>query len=124
MKVLRSYYQVLATFTNTPFYILLISAPANSIVDEDPTVELCSETKVIYKQVINESHSIVQQLLEAEYEVDESIEAVQLFGSLDKAMDYLARKDGGDEEAVAPVTSVAPITDGRYVKNHVSMYNQ
>ena len=67
--------------------------------------------KIIRRQIINESHPIVQQLVnEFEYDLDDSIEAVQLLGTLDRAMDYLARKEGenGSEEDTTPVVVIEP----------------
>ena len=59
---------------------------------------------------------MVQQLIEEEYDLDASIEAVQLFGTLDKAMDYLARKDaenGDDEDAPPTMATFGPTTNDR-----------
>lgn len=71
--------------------------------------------EVVYKPVVNESHPVVQQLIEEEYDLDQSIEAVQLFETLDEAIDYLATKDsdGGNEQAVSPAKHLAPRTDER-----------
>ena len=53
------------------------------------------KVKVVHRQIINESHPVVQQLVEEyEYDLDASIEAVQLFGSMQAAMDYLVGKEG------------------------------
>jgi hypothetical protein len=62
------------------------------------------KVKVIHRQIINESHPVVQQLVEEyEYDLDASIEAVVLFGTLQRAMDYLAGKEGDSgDEMIAP----------------------
>ena len=52
---------------------------------------------------------MVQQLVEEyEYDLDAVIEAVQLFGIKERAMDYLAGKEGdiGDEEMIPPSVAV------------------
>ena len=57
------------------------------------------KVKVIHQQVINESHPVVQQLVEEyDYDLDVSIKAVQLYGTKLRAMDYLARREGGSED--------------------------
>lgn len=80
-------------------------------------VAVATEVKIVHRRVINESHPVVQQLVdEFEYDMEASIEAVQLFETLEKAMDYLARKDigNGDEETVTPaVAVVGPTIDER-----------
>ena len=81
--------------------------------------EVVPKVKVIHRQIINESHPVVQQLVdEYEYDLDASIEAVQLFGSKQGAMDYLAGKEGdsGDEEMIAPNAALLePALEERYV---------
>ena len=64
---------------------------------------------------------MVQKLIKEEYDLDQSIEAVQLYGTLDKAMDYLASKDSesGDEQVVKPATSLELTSDERYAKSSV-----
>ena len=61
---------------------------------------------------------MVQQLVEEyEYDLDAAIEAVQLFGSKQGAMDYLAGKedDSGDEEMIAPNAAfLEPALEERY----------
>ena len=73
------------------------------------------EVKVVYKPIVSESHPVVQQLVEEEYDLDASIEAVRLFGTLEKAMDYLAKKEteSGDDEAQPFIPTVGPTTDDR-----------
>ncbi len=54
---------------------------------------------------------MVQQLVEVyEYDLNASIEAVQLFGTKERAMDYLARKEGDseDEETITPIVEPTP----------------
>ena len=54
--------------------------------------------KIIVRQLVDESHPVVQQLLEADFDLDKSIDAVQQHGELGPAMDYIiATKDGSDE---------------------------
>ena len=61
---------------------------------------------------------MVQELVEEyEYDLDASIEAVQLFGTKERAMDYMARKEGGseDEEVITPSAPILETTpDERY----------
>ena len=58
----------------------------------------------IYRCVVDELNPIVQQLLEAGYTLEESIEAVHLYGTLGPAMDYLDAKDmsGDDDDNSVP----------------------
>ena len=68
------------------------------------------KVKVVHRQIINESHPAVQELIEDEYDLEAAIEAVRLCGgSLQKAMDYLARKDTEDGEDI--VAEFEPILD-------------
>jgi hypothetical protein len=80
--------------------------------------EVITKVKVIHRQIINESHPVVQQLVdEYEYDLDASIEAVVLFGTKQRAMDYLAGKEGdsGDEEMIAPRAALLePALEERY----------
>ena len=71
--------------------------------------------KVVYKPIVDESHPVVQQLVEEEYDLDAAIEAVRLFGTLEKAMDYLAKKDteNGNDEVQLSVRTIGPTTDDR-----------
>ena len=71
------------------------------------------KVKVVHRHIINESHPVVQQLVEEyEYDLDASIEAVQLFGTKERAMDYLARKEGDseDEEMITPSAAIFETT--------------
>jgi hypothetical protein len=70
--------------------------------DESSPAATGLKVKVIYRQVINESHPAVQQLVdEFEYDLEASIEAVRLCGgNVNKAMDYLARKDTDEGEDI------------------------
>ena len=67
--------------------------------------------KVVHRQIINESHPAVQELVEEyEYDLEAAIEAVRLCGgALDKAMDYLARKDTEDGEDI--IAEFEPVLD-------------
>lgn len=71
------------------------------------------KVKVVHRRIINELHPVVQQLVEEyEYNLDASIEAVQLFGTKERAMDYLARKEGDsdDEEVITPSVAIPETT--------------
>ena len=73
--------------------------------------------KIVHKQIINESHPIVQQLVDVfEYNLADSIEAVQLLGTQDRAVDYLASKDAenSNEEDVTPPVVTEPTPEERY----------
>lgn len=45
--------------------------------------------RIVYKQLVDEFHPIVQELNEAGYSVEQSIEAVEQHEELERAMDYL-----------------------------------
>ena len=45
--------------------------------------------RIVYKQLVDEFHPIVQELGEAGYSVEESIDAVEQYEGLEGAMDYL-----------------------------------
>ena len=71
---------------------------ANVVKDESSPAP---KVKIIHRQIINESHPAVQQLVEEyEYDLEASIEAVRLCGNVNKAMDYLARKDTEEGEDI------------------------
>ena len=73
--------------------------------------------KVIHRQIINESHPAVQQLVEEfEYDLEASIEAVRLCkGDVNRAMDYLARKDTENGEDM--VAEFDPMLGGEEAPN-------
>ena len=75
------------------------------------------KVKVVHRQIINESHPAVQQLVdEYEYDLEASIEAVRLCrGDVNKAMDYLARKDTEDGEDI--VAEFKPMLDDEEAPN-------
>ena len=102
---------------NKLFYYVLTAASPGSVKQKSSPTTIIPKVKIVHRHIINESHPVVQQLVEEyEYDLDASIEAVQLFGMLDRAMDYLARKDADDEdeEAVTPkVAIVEPTADER-----------
>ena len=61
---------------------------------------VATAVKTIHKQIIDELHPDVQELVnEYDYMVEDAVESIQLCGSLDKAMDYLTKKEseGGFE---------------------------
>jgi hypothetical protein len=71
--------------------------------------------KVIRRQVVNESHPIVQQLVkEYEYDLDASIKAVHLYGTKQGAMDYLARREGDSEDEESSELLLQPAIQERY----------
>ena len=79
------------------------------------STNIIPKVKIVHRHIINESHPVVQQLVEEyEYDLESSIEAVQLFETLERAMDYLARKeaDNDGEEVITPsITVVEPTAD-------------
>lgn len=99
------------------FTLSYLSTASNSshVKSRNSPVTVHREVKVVYKPIVNESHPVVQQLTDEEYDLDASIEAVRLFGTLEKAMDYLAKKDteSGDDEEQHSVATVGPTTDDR-----------
>ena len=67
--------------------------------EESSPAALGPKVRIVYRQIINESHPAVQQLVEVyEYDLESSIEAVRLCGNVNKAIDYLAKKDTDDGE--------------------------
>ena len=62
-------------------------------LDHSPRVEI----HVTQKQPVDEYHPTVQQLLEAGYDVEQSIEAVEHHENLEGAMDYLLILEGEGE---------------------------
>ena len=64
--------------------------PSTPSLDRSPRVEI----HVTQKQPVDEYHPIVQQLLEAGYDVQQSIEAVERHESLERAMNYLLFLEG------------------------------
>ena len=64
--------------------------------------------KVVHKQIINESHPIVLKLVENDYDLEDSIDAVRRCGAkgtLQEAMDYLDSKDIGSESPTTEFSS-------------------
>ena len=59
--------------------------PSTPSLDRSPRIEI----HVTQKQPVDEYHPTVQQLLEAGYDVEQSIEAVEYHEVLEGAMDYL-----------------------------------
>ena len=60
-----------------------------------------AKTKVIHRQIINESHPAVKKLVEEyEFYLEASIEAVKLCGTVNEAIDYLVRKETDKEEGI------------------------
>ena len=55
------------------------------------------EIHVIQKQPVDKYHPTVQQLIEAGYDVEQSIEAVEHRENLEGAMDYLLNLEGEGE---------------------------
>ena len=67
--------------------------PSTLSLDRSPRIGIY----VIQKQPVDEYHPTVQQLLEAGYDVEQSIEAVEHNESLEGAMDYLLSLEGEGE---------------------------
>ena len=67
--------------------------PSTPGLHHSPRVEI----HVTQKQPVDEYHPTVQQLLEAGYDVEQSIEAVEHQDSLEGAMDYLLSLEGEGE---------------------------
>ena len=67
--------------------------PSTPGLDRSPRVEI----HITQKQPVDEYHPTVQQLLEAGYDVEQSIEAVEHHDSLERAMDYLLNLEGEGE---------------------------
>lgn len=74
-------------------------------VSEDPA--LTPKVKTIVRQAIDEFHPHVQTLLEAGYDLESSIEAVDRFGDVEVAMNYLDSRDedSSEEGTFQPMTS-------------------
>lgn len=72
-----------------------------------PTVSPRIQTVV--RQAIDQSHPVVQKLLEADYGLEESIEAFERFGELGAAMDYLDSKDDSDEGGIFQTSGQEPL---------------
>ena len=72
--------------------------------------------RTIHKPIIDEIHPVVQELVsEYEYEVEDAVEAVQLCGSLNKAMDYLTKKENEEDSGDNWIqVTWEPDTDERY----------
>jgi hypothetical protein len=56
---------------------------------------------VIDKEAVNEDHSVVKELISADFTVEQSIDAVNRCGTLEPALDYLEQDK--DEAGVIPV---------------------
>ena len=118
IRVCKSHHLVILwlSYINVFIYYNLSTASNSSHVKcRNSPIAVGHEVKVIYKPIVNESHPVVRQLVEEEYDLDASIEAVRLFGTLEKAMDYLAKKEteSGDDEVQPSIATVAPTTDDR-----------
>ena len=91
--------------------IYVASSPGSVKRKTSPAAAISPKVKVVHKQIINESHPVVQQLVEEyEYDLEASIDAVRLCGgTLERAMDYLARRDTENGEEL--LTDVEPALD-------------
>ena len=67
--------------------------PSTPSLDRSPRIEI----HVTQKQPVDEYHPTVQQLLEAGYDVEQSIGAVEHNENLEGAMDYLLSLEGEGE---------------------------
>ena len=89
----------------------IAASPGSVKQKESSSPIIIPKVKVVHRHIINESHPVVQQLVEKyDYDLNASIEAVQLFGTKERAMDYLARKEGDseDEEMITPIIEPTP----------------
>ena len=76
-----------------------------------PRIESISpRIKTVIRQAIDQSHPVVLKLLDADYGLEESMEAVERFGKLGPAMDYLDRKDDSDEGGLFQASGHQPIS--------------
>ena len=111
---------LLYSFTRLQLYAVYhysASSPVTVKRKSSPTA-LSPKVKVVHRQIIIESHPAVQQLVdEYEYDLEASIEAVRLCrGDVNKAMDYLARKDAEDgENMIAEFESMLEAPNEGYV---------
>ena len=86
-----------------------------------PAIESISpRIKTVIRQAIDRSHPVVQTLLDSEYGLEESIEAVERFGKLGPAMDYLDRKDDSDEGGVFQASSQQPLAENEHIGSSIS----
>jgi len=67
-----------------------LSGPSTPRTGRSPRVEI----HVTQKQPVDEFHPTVQELVEAGYNVEQSIEAVEHSEGLEEAMDYLLSLEG------------------------------
>lgn len=97
------------------YYITSASSPV--IVKRKSPVATSPGVKVVHRQIINESHPAVQQLVEEyEYDLEAAIEAVRLCGGdINKAMDYMANKDTENGEDI--LAEIQPMLDDVEAQN-------
>ena len=86
-----------------------LKGPSPPKMDHSPRVEI----HVTQKEPVDEYHPTVQQLLDAGYDVEQSIEAVERHEGVQEAMDYLLSLEGGGEIFQA-TTSVLPVERHQY----------
>ena len=98
------------------FLPLIAASSHNKVEQKSSPVALSPKVKVVHRQIINESHPVVQQLVEEyEYDLEPSIEAVrQSGGNLEGAMNYLARLDTEDGDEI--LAELEPIVDANLVR--------
>ena len=70
--------------------------------------KLPKRIKIVKRLAIDQSHPVVQELIDADYSLEESIDAVERFGKLGPAMDYLDRKDDSNEGGVFQASDQQP----------------
>ena len=86
-----------------------------------PGIEsLSPRIRTVIRQAIDQSHPVVQKLVDADYGLEESIEAVERFGKLGPAMDYLDRKDDSDEGGVFQASSQQPLAEDEHIGSSAS----
>ena len=76
--------------------------------------------KTVIRQAIDQSHPVVQKLVDADYGLEESVEAVERFGKLGPAMDYLDRKYDSDEGRVFQASSQQPLAEDEHIGSSIS----
>ena len=86
-----------------------MSEPSTPRTDRSPRVEV----HVTQKQPVDEDHPIVQELVEAGFNVEQSIEAVEHSEEPAEALDYLLSL-GGEGGIFQASTSALPEDEGLY----------
>ena len=88
-------------------------------MDCSPRVEI----HVTQKEAVDEYHPTVQQLVDAGYNMERSIDAVEHYEVLEEAMDYLLNLEEGGE-IFHGSTSVLPVERHQYQEEEESQYER